>query len=123
VFRELLVPRRLVGDVVRELADHVGRIRMRREAVLEPHLGCDGGLAEAGHRPLGALDAQDNGAGAPRHGERGDERQARVLAGDRQLDQLEHRRQAVQRHDVGLDDRAGLGGLLGQFSSQRRQVV
>jgi hypothetical protein len=74
------------------------------------------GLAQAGGLFLGALDAQDGAAAGLRQGERGDERQAGVLAWDGQLDQLEQRGHAIQRDHVRLDDRTGLGCLLRQFS-------
>jgi hypothetical protein len=41
MFGELLVPRRLVGQAVRELAVHVRGVGVRREAVLEADLGRD----------------------------------------------------------------------------------
>jgi hypothetical protein len=100
------------------LAAHVRGVRVRREAVLEPDLGRDGRLAQARQVALRALDAQHHTALLPRHGERGDERQAGVLSGDRQLDQLENGRQTVERHHVDLDDRTGFGRLLGQLSAQ-----
>jgi len=117
VVGELFVPRRLVGQAVRQLAVDVRRVRVRWEAVLEPHLARHGRLAEAGHVFLRALDAQDHAALGLRQGECRDERQAGVLAGDRQLDQLVERRHTIQAHHVCLDDRAGLGGFPRQLSA------
>jgi hypothetical protein len=94
--RELLVPGRLVGEAVRELAVDIRRIGMRREAVVEPHLGGDRRLAEARRVLLRTLDPHYGAALGPRQGERGDERQAGVLTRDRQLDQLEQGRHTIE---------------------------